>query len=391
DHLQAAMYPQNIVPTTPLQAPVTRLTGAEYALMANMPDDAIPNAIVVKNINFAIKREDLLETMADLGLPIPYAFNYHYDGGVFRGLAFGNFRTPEEAARVIVGLNGVSLLGRPLKVEYKKALPGMAPPPHPNTIAMMNSSAASIQAMNETPLSESGFASALSASQHYHQQHQQQYDQPIPRPRRNQNGEVSERPKSMMVLPSSMSVPDQQSRSQQQQQQSAASNDDTGSMINLDDEETRLLYDVVSQFRHDKLLAELSFPSALSTKHRQLVMLIAERFGLNHETKSGDDGRYIRVYKGLETLLEGTEVRRRSVASPNPASLGNNGGHGAQRYGSSSRSRPSSMLYPDTLTMGGVASPPPQSMQRMSAYQSPQQGYHQDPSRGRSYTHSQGV
>ncbi|KAJ2396642.1 Peptidyl-prolyl cis-trans isomerase pin4, partial [Coemansia sp. RSA 2531] len=109
------MHPQNIVPTTPLQLPMTRLTGAEYALMANMPDDAIPNAIVVKNINFIIKREELLQTMADLGLPLPYAFNYHFDGGVFRGLAFGNFRAPEEAARAIVGLNGISLLGRPLK------------------------------------------------------------------------------------------------------------------------------------------------------------------------------------------------------------------------------------------------------------------------------------
>ncbi|PIA15612.1 hypothetical protein COEREDRAFT_44483, partial [Coemansia reversa NRRL 1564] len=88
-----------------------------------MPDDAIPNAIVVKNINFAIKREELLQTIADRGLPVPYAFNYHFEGTMFRGLAFGNFRTPEEAARVIVGLNGVSLLGRPLKVEYKKTLP----------------------------------------------------------------------------------------------------------------------------------------------------------------------------------------------------------------------------------------------------------------------------
>ncbi|KAJ2178839.1 Peptidyl-prolyl cis-trans isomerase pin4, partial [Coemansia sp. RSA 551] len=56
---------------TPLQAPAMRLTGAEFALMANMPDDAIPNAIVVKNINFAIKREDLLQTIADRGLPLP--------------------------------------------------------------------------------------------------------------------------------------------------------------------------------------------------------------------------------------------------------------------------------------------------------------------------------
>ncbi|KAJ1863867.1 Peptidyl-prolyl cis-trans isomerase pin4 [Coemansia sp. RSA 2703] len=392
DHLQAALYPQNNVPTTPVQAPMPRLTGAEYALMANMPDDAIPNAIVVKNINFVIKREDLLDTMADLMLPIPYAFNYHYDGGVFRGLAFGNFRTPEEAARVIVGLNGVSLLGRPLKVEYKKALPGIAPPPHPNTIAMMNSSVTGSQSIGEMPSGDSGFASAMSVGQ---QQQQPKYDQPIPRPRRNQNGEMSERPRSMMVMPSSMPVPDHQQRPQQQQLQSqnAGSVEDSSAMINLDDEETRLLYDVVSQFRHDKLLAELSFPSALSTKHRQLVMLIAERFGLNHETKSGDDGRYIRVYKGLETLLEGTEVRRRSVASPNPAGLGNignSGGHGTQRYSSAGRPRPSSMLYPDTMAMNGMASPPPSS-QRMSAYQPSHQGYNQDPTRVRSYTHTQGA
>ena len=38
----------------PLMSP-SPLTGAELALMANMPDDVIPNAIVVKNINFAIK------------------------------------------------------------------------------------------------------------------------------------------------------------------------------------------------------------------------------------------------------------------------------------------------------------------------------------------------
>ena len=65
--------------------------------------------------------------MSDLNLPLPYAFNYHYEGGLFRGLAFGNFRAPEEAARVIVGLNGITMLGRSIKVEYKKALPGMTP------------------------------------------------------------------------------------------------------------------------------------------------------------------------------------------------------------------------------------------------------------------------
>ncbi|KAJ1939011.1 Peptidyl-prolyl cis-trans isomerase pin4, partial [Kickxella alabastrina] len=170
DQLQAALTPQNALPANQLQPPVTRLTGAEYALMANMPDDAIPNAIVVKNITFTIKREDLLQTMADLSLPMPYAFNYHFDNGVFRGLAFGNFRTPEEAARVIIGLNGVSLLGRPLKVEYKKTLPGTVPPPHPNTIAMMNSSNLNHQSVGDMQIQQQqqdifGGSSAMSFGQ----------------------------------------------------------------------------------------------------------------------------------------------------------------------------------------------------------------------------------
>ncbi|KAJ2851850.1 Peptidyl-prolyl cis-trans isomerase pin4 [Coemansia brasiliensis] len=373
DQLQAAMHPQNIAPMASLQAPAMRLTGAEFALMANMPEDAIPNAIVVKNINFAIKREELLQTMADRGLPLPYAFNYHFDGTMFRGLAFGNFRTPEEAARVIVGLNGVTLLGRPLKVEYKKTLPGTAPPPHPNTIAMMTSSSHSMASSD----GQSDYASQ-----------QQRHDQPIPRSRRGQNGEAMERPRSMMVLPSAMSVPEPGSHNTGQQQTSdAASGNNGGDMIDLDDPDTRSVYDLISGFRHNKSMGELEFPSGLNTRQRQIVMLVAERFGLNHETKSDTNGRTIRVYKGIDTLLEGAEVRRRSMASPSASSM--SGG----RYSAGGRSRPSSMLYPETMSMSGLTSPPPQRMNLYQQQQQQQHMYHQnhDPSRVRSYTHSQGA
>ncbi|KAJ2816759.1 hypothetical protein GGI24_005623 [Coemansia furcata] len=170
----------------------------------------------------------------------------------------------------------------------------------------------------------------------------------------------------------------------QQQHHHHSTSDDPSTMIDLDDKDTRLLYDLVSQFRHDKAMAELEFPSTLNTKQRQSVMLIAERFGLNHETKGDAQGRYIRVYKGLETLLESTEVRRRSVASPNPATLAGNGSQQqTPRYGSVGRSRPASMLYPDSMSMNGLASPPPQ---RMNAYQQPSHGFVHDPTRVRSYT-----
>jgi RNA recognition motif-containing protein len=86
-------------------------------------EELIPTAIVIKNIPFAVKKEQLVDVMCEKGLPLPYAFNYHFDNGVFRGLAFANFTTPEETSAVINTLNHMDLHGRKLRVEYKKMLP----------------------------------------------------------------------------------------------------------------------------------------------------------------------------------------------------------------------------------------------------------------------------
>lgn len=86
-------------------------------------DDLIPTAIVIKNIPFAVKKEQLQEIMQSMNLPLPYAFNYHFDNGVFRGLAFANFTSPEETTKVISVMNQMELAGRKLRVEYKKMLP----------------------------------------------------------------------------------------------------------------------------------------------------------------------------------------------------------------------------------------------------------------------------
>jgi len=92
--------------------------------MGSDPDeDLIPTAIVIKNIPFAVKKEQLVGIMTDLGLPLPYAFNYHFDNGIFRGLAFANFTSADETASVIDVLNHYELQGRKLRVEYKKMLP----------------------------------------------------------------------------------------------------------------------------------------------------------------------------------------------------------------------------------------------------------------------------
>ncbi|KAI0450374.1 hypothetical protein F5B21DRAFT_437157 [Xylaria acuta] len=86
-------------------------------------EQLIPTAIVIKNIQFQCRKEILQGLMVSMNLPQPYAFNYHFDKGVFRGLAFANFSTAEDTAVVIQKMNGLEVMGRKLRVEYKKMLP----------------------------------------------------------------------------------------------------------------------------------------------------------------------------------------------------------------------------------------------------------------------------
>ncbi|BFZ60940.1 Peptidyl-prolyl cis-trans isomerase pin4 [Saitoella coloradoensis] len=83
----------------------------------------VPTAVVIKNIPFSLRRDSLLSLLHTLSLPLPYAFNYHFDNGVFRGLSFANFNTEEEARRVVEGLDGYEIMGRGLRVEFKRCLP----------------------------------------------------------------------------------------------------------------------------------------------------------------------------------------------------------------------------------------------------------------------------
>lgn len=104
---------------SPLGGPQIR----NEAFVSDPDEELIPTAIVIKNIPFAVKKEQLVDLMTQMNLPLPYAFNYHFDNGVFRGLAFANFTSADETAAVIENLNHFELQGRKLRVEYKKMLP----------------------------------------------------------------------------------------------------------------------------------------------------------------------------------------------------------------------------------------------------------------------------
>ena len=105
------------------QSPMGSMPGHRGSDAHDGEDELIPTAIVIKNIPFAVRKEQLVDLMTSLNLPLPYAFNYHFDNGVFRGLAFANFTSADETEMVIQSMNGYEIQGRRLRVEYKKMLP----------------------------------------------------------------------------------------------------------------------------------------------------------------------------------------------------------------------------------------------------------------------------
>ncbi|KAJ1955724.1 Peptidyl-prolyl cis-trans isomerase pin4, partial [Dispira parvispora] len=214
--------------------------------------DEIPTAVVIKNIAFAIKREVLLQVIASLDIPIPYALNYHYEGGVFRGLAFANFRTPEETMLVMSALNGFDLAGRKLKVEYKRMLPAdQEAAKQEARLARRNSTAMGAPPANLT----SGMNSARNTSEVNHGS-----AETSPNP-----GQTDE-PTNGTELGGIASSP--------------------RVSINLDDPQVRETYDQIAAFRHDKTrrTLDITLPDTMDSSLFPVVRAIAERFGLQTES-----------------------------------------------------------------------------------------------------------
>ncbi|KAL1392117.1 putative R3H domain protein [Phyllosticta capitalensis] len=211
-------------------------------------EELIPTAIVIKNIPFAVKKEQLVQLMTDLRLPLPYAFNYHFDNGVFRGLAFANFTTPEETAAVIETMNHFELQGRKLRVEYKKML----------------------------PLAER---------------------ERIEREKRERRGQLEEqhRPMPNTQLHSQPSLSSMSSHVQ-----SAASPSPVNGRkpeVDMNDPQQLQFYSQLLLFKEDAGRDVLIFPSTLTPAQRRICHTIAHTMGLSHSSKGTGDLRQVHVYK----------------------------------------------------------------------------------------------
>ncbi|GAM41845.1 hypothetical protein TCE0_042f15285 [Talaromyces pinophilus] len=212
-------------------------------------DELIPTAIVIKNIPFAVKKEQLVQLMTEMNLPLPYAFNYHFDNGVFRGLAFANFTSAEETATVIDMLNHFELQGRKLRVEYKKMLP-------------------------------------------------LQERERIEREKRERRGQLEEQHRpiaaSQLQTQSSMS-----SLASHIPATSPSPVSQRGPKLDVDlnDSQTLQFYSQMLLFKEDMSREALIFPSNLTPVQRRTVHTLAHNMGLSHASRGTGEQRQVHVFR----------------------------------------------------------------------------------------------
>ncbi|CAD6505796.1 BgTH12-01283 [Blumeria graminis f. sp. triticale] len=220
---------------------------------ASDSEELIPTALVIKNIPFAVKKEQILQLMTDMTLPLPYAFNYHFDQGVFRGLAFANFSSPEETKIVIEHMNSMDLNGRKLRVEYKKMLP--------------------IQERERIERDKREKRGQLE------EQHRPIPPGQVHNPLHNQ-ASINSLGSGQTVSPSPVSMRDK-----------------FGQDIDLNDPVSLGYYTEIVVFKKDPSRDSLIFPASISPADRRQIHTMAHHLGLEHRSQGEGDGRCVQILK----------------------------------------------------------------------------------------------
>ncbi|KAL1964364.1 hypothetical protein VTN77DRAFT_7049 [Rasamsonia byssochlamydoides] len=264
-------------------------------------DELIPTAIVIKNIPFAVKKEQLVQLMTEMNLPLPYAFNYHFDNGVFRGLAFANFTSAEETATVIEVLNHFELQGRKLRVEYKKMLP-------------------------------------------------LQERERIEREKRERRGQLEEQHRPMaasqLQTQSSMSSLTSHMPATSPSPVSQRGTKLAFPEVDLNDRETLQFYSQLLLFKEDPTREALIFPSTLTPIQRRTVHTLAHNMGLGHASRGTGDQRQVHVFRAapgsnvspplssIATTVHSSDASRRSLNRAATIDFGEARGDGAGTFSS---------------------------------------------------------
>jgi len=233
--------------------------------------ETIPTAIVIKNIPFSLKRDALLSILNQLDIPRPYAFNYHFDNGVFRGLAFANYRTPEDTDAVVAALNGFEVAGRKLRVEYKRVLPGS-----------QEKDKEERKSPNEEK-KEVDFGKKDGLQQF------------------KDGASNNERSPIIKKKEGSLERKDTSSKRENDNglRQDIRFGESNGSsdILDLNNPETLKFYDQLILFRGDTARDEFVFPKSLGVSQRRAIHLISEKLNLYHYSEGEGEERQLHIVK----------------------------------------------------------------------------------------------
>lgn len=275
----------HLVPGPPLGATQSTVSGGT----AGSDDDIIPTAIVIKNIPFNVKRETLLDIIASLSIPTPYAFNYHLDQqGQFRGLAFANFRQSQDADAVVVALNGFDVQGRKLRVEYKKVLQAGEKERIEREKAIRRMRSMQLEKEQQAPVAPpkstyEDYGNPIAYSQRSFSsgspfQPNSQYSPPLA---------SMPTPSFSMPMPAPAPI-----APNQLPPTSSNSSDKSFGELDLNDPSTLEIYSRILLFKDDPMRDELAFSRTLTAKQRRVVHLIAQKLGVYHYSVGEGEDRY---------------------------------------------------------------------------------------------------
>ncbi|KAF8931828.1 hypothetical protein BGZ47_011682 [Haplosporangium gracile] len=264
-------------PPMHMQQPMPQQLGGEEHV------DTIPTAIVIKNIPFSVKRDSLLAILDNLDIPKPYAFNYHFDNGIFRGLAFANYRTAEEADMVFQSVNGFEVSGRKLRVEYKKVMPAAEQEKRDQEKA----AAAALAAQEALQRREMEIMEAQLLEQQQQQQERQERQRELMELQSREFDRTRNRASAALL-------------ERRDSGRSLLDRDESVANLNqldLNDGETLAFYDRLLMFRGDATKDDMIFPENLSARQRRILHLIADKLSLHHYTEGEGNLRRLIIMK----------------------------------------------------------------------------------------------
>lgn len=212
--------------------------------------------------------------------------------GAFRGLAFANFRLPQDADAVVAALNGFDVQGRKLRVEYKKVLQAGEKERIEREKA--------IRRMRSMQLEKEQQAQQVALQQHQPPSHQG-YDEfgPIAlTPSRSYSSGMGigyQQAYSPPPMPPLSAQPSYLNASPQQPQLSQAplpTPSKSSTELDLNDPSTLDIYSRILLFKDDHMRDELAFSRTLTPKQRRVVHLVAQKLGVYHYSVGEGEDRY---------------------------------------------------------------------------------------------------